>query len=124
MRTRSRSVVFGYLFANDSFTNLPLTELRCTVFFRSLAMAGILMPNVVELSSRIPEPEVWQCQCGSYTFWLYSTGLARCSECRTEALNMQGFWRVPAQAEDVDSKLAGLGNVLRLFQDCESAAED
>ena len=42
-----------------------------------------------------PEPMVWQCQCGSHAFWLYSDGVAWCVECKAEAVPMQGTWCLP-----------------------------
>jgi hypothetical protein len=41
------------------------------------------------------EPDVWQCRCGSYTFWLYSTGSAYCADCKEEAVTMNGYWQIP-----------------------------
>jgi hypothetical protein len=62
------------------------------------------MSQVVQLGSRTQRvPDVWQCNCGSHTFWLYSDGEAVCSECEQVALEMRGFWRVPDRA-------AGKGN--------------
>jgi hypothetical protein len=52
--------------------------------------------SVVEFSDYArPEPDVWQCRCGSFTFWLYSSGSAYCSECREEAVSMLGAWEIP-----------------------------
>jgi hypothetical protein len=56
--------------------------------------------SVIDFSSRKKaEPDVWQCRCGSYTFWLYSTGAAYCSSCREEAHSMQGYWCLPEKAQ-------------------------
>jgi len=58
------------------------------------------MANVFDLESRRrPEPDVWQCECGNHTFWLYSDGAIHCSECEREAVEMQGAWHTPATAE-------------------------
>src|SRR5260221_6868283 len=57
------------------------------------------MSDVVQLGSRIQRvPDVWQCGCGSHTFWLYSDGEAVCSQCEQIALEMSGFWHMPDQA--------------------------
>jgi hypothetical protein len=53
------------------------------------------MVKVVQLNERRREPDVWQCQCGCYTFWLYSDRSAHCSACGDEAVSMGGFWRIP-----------------------------
>jgi len=42
-----------------------------------------------------PEPEVWQCRCGSFAFWLYATGQAVCADCCSESATMFGCWRIP-----------------------------
>jgi hypothetical protein len=60
-----------------------------------------------------PEPEVWQCRCGCYTFWLSSDGAVHCSDCQQEATSMRGFWRIPERAEPVTS--ADLANVVFIF---------
>ena len=58
------------------------------------------MSEVVELNSRRRnESKVWQCQCGSFAFWLYSDGSACCADCKCEAVSMQGFWHVTAETQ-------------------------
>lgn len=54
------------------------------------------MADVIDLKSRRPDVDVWQCQCGGYLFWLYSRGQAVCAACERESLTMQGYWRKPA----------------------------
>jgi len=66
------------------------------------------MSDVVQLGSRIQRvPDVWQCNCGSHTFWLYSDGEAVCSKCEQVALEMSGFWRVPDRAAGNANRQAG-----------------
>ncbi len=60
-----------------------------------------------------PEPEFWQCRCGSFTFWLASDGSAHCSGCHQEATSMRGFWRIPEHAEPPTS--SDLANVVFIF---------
>ncbi len=53
--------------------------------------------SVVELTRRNkPLPEVWQCQCGSYTFRLFANAAVQCADCKREAVSMQGYWRTPS----------------------------
>jgi hypothetical protein len=60
------------------------------------------MSNIVDLGSRKSrELEVWRCNCGSHTFWLYSDHSAVCSECEQEALDVNGFWRLPNNTHSV-----------------------
>lgn len=61
---------------------------------------------VVQFHARTqPEPDVWQCQCGSYTFWLYSNGSAYCPECREEAVTMNGYWQIPEKRDSASKCL-------------------
>ena len=61
--------------------------------------------SVVDMGSRArPKPDVWQCRCGCYTFWLYSTGAAYCSSCREEAHTMRGFWQIPEKPSPTPSR--------------------
>lgn len=54
---------------------------------------------IVKFEARTqPKPDVWQCRCGSYTFWLYSTGVVYCSDCRKEAVTMNGYWQIPERS--------------------------
>lgn len=58
---------------------------------------------VIKFHARTPqqlEPEVWSCRCGSFTFWLYSDGTARCSECRAESTTMDGYWHIPERGTE------------------------
>ena len=72
-------------------------------WFISLTHLVVLM-SVVELSKRNkPEPDVWQCQCGSFTFQLFANAAVQCTECKREAVSMQGYWRTPL-AESVSSE--------------------
>jgi hypothetical protein len=54
--------------------------------------------KIVELGSRIHrnKPDVWRCNCGSHTFWLYSDRAVVCSECEQEAIEMTGSWHSPS----------------------------
>ncbi len=63
------------------------------------------------------EPDVWQCQCGSYTFWLYSSGSAHCSECRDEAATMRGYWQI---TKKVDSE--STAEIIRLWADSSESS--
>jgi hypothetical protein len=56
------------------------------------------MSDIVKLDTQ-RVPDVWQCQCGSHTFWLYSDGNAVCSKCEQVALEMNGYWRIPDRAD-------------------------
>lgn len=58
------------------------------------------MADVIDLKSRRPDIDVWQCQCGAYAFWLYSDGRAVCFDCGRECLSMQGYWTKPAHPEE------------------------
>ena len=70
--------------------------------------------SVIEFKKpRRPEPAVWQCRCGCYTFWLSSDGAVHCSDCQQEATSMRGYWRIPEHAEPVTS--ADLANVVFIF---------
>lgn len=42
-----------------------------------------------------PEAQVWKCNCGSFTFWLYSDQTIVCSECEQEGHEMAGVWKMP-----------------------------
>jgi len=55
------------------------------------------LAKLIELGLRIRrnEPEAWRCNCGSHSFWLYSDQRALCSNCEQEALEMNGYWRLP-----------------------------
>jgi hypothetical protein len=59
------------------------------------------------------EPEVWQCRCGSFTFWLSSDGAAHCADCQEEATSMRGYWRIPERGELESSE--SLANVVFIF---------
>lgn len=55
-----------------------------------------IAPTVVPFPNREDrENFVWQCKCGSHTFWLYSDGTAYCSKCQQEAVEMRGHWKLP-----------------------------
>ncbi len=70
--------------------------------------------SVVEFKPPVRrEPEVWQCRCGSFTFWLSSDGAAHCSDCQEEATAMRGFWRIPDRGEPESSE--SLANVVFIF---------
>lgn len=59
------------------------------------------MTKVVEINSRQRlTPDVWQCQCGGYEFWLYADASVRCADCKREAVTMQGYWRTPVKASN------------------------
>lgn len=74
------------------------------------------MANVVELNLRQRDtPLVWQCQCGGFDFWLYSDGLARCTDCKRDAVTMQGAWQVPAMTPPQQ-----MGSIHHLFPALES----
>jgi hypothetical protein len=60
------------------------------------------------------EPEVWQCRCGSFTFWLSSDGAAHCSDCQEEATAMHGYWQIPKRAQP-ESPADLLANVVFIF---------
>jgi hypothetical protein len=78
------------------------------------------MSKVVELVRRNePKPDVWQCQCGHYSFWLYSTGQVVCEACETEAASMQGYWKIPTEPDTTNRELMGK-NVHQLFPSSES----
>jgi hypothetical protein len=62
------------------------------------------MSDVIELSAQ-RVPDVWQCQCGSHTFWLYADGTAVCSKCEQVALEMTGYWRIPDRADSNANRL-------------------
>ena len=73
------------------FQTDPLPFLRLVFSHRF-----ILSMAIVQFKARArQEPDVWQCRCGCYTFWLYSSGSAYCSECREEAVTMGGYWQIP-----------------------------
>lgn len=73
------------------------------------------MGDVVGLNTRKRNsPLVWQCQCGGYEFWLYSDGLARCIDCKRDAVTMQGVWQMPAETPQQ------LGSIHHLFPALES----
>ena len=75
---------------------------------------GAAAMSVIEFKKPArPEPEVWQCRCGCYTFWLSSDGAVHCSDCQQEATSMRGYWRIPERAEPVTS--ADLANVVFIF---------
>jgi hypothetical protein len=38
--------------------------------------------EIIKFSQR--DQEVWECQCGNHTFWLYSGGDVVCAECERE----------------------------------------
>jgi hypothetical protein len=68
---------------------------------------------IVQFQARTrQEPDVWQCRCGCYTFWLYSNGSANCSECREEAVTMNGYWQIPEKRDSVST-----GSIVRLRAD-------
>ncbi len=70
---------------------------------------------VIELNKhRQPEPEVWQCQCGHFGFWLYSNGDVVCSCCQTEATEMRGYWKIPPGPDATTQELT-VNNVTALF---------
>ena len=74
--------------------------------------------SVIEFKKpRRPEPEVWQCRCGCYTFWLSSDGAVHCSDCQQEATTMRGFWQIPARPlhEVPDGIADELANVVFIF---------
>lgn len=58
------------------------------------------MGEVVPLKIPTDEPLVWQCDCGSFAFWLYSDGTGMCVKCETEIDGMDGYWRVPTRCSD------------------------
>lgn len=71
--------------------------------------------SVIEIKKHVrPEPDVWQCHCGSFTFWLYSNGSAYCSECREEAVSMFGHWELPERQPDSAEHIE---NIIQLFGD-------
>lgn len=59
------------------------------------------MADIIDMKSRKPDVDVWQCQCGCYFFWLYSTGAAVCVECERESHSMQGYWKKPDPARTI-----------------------
>ena len=69
-----------------------------------------------------PEPDVWQCRCGSFTFWLYSTGRAYCTECRQEAVSRFGCWEIPEKPQPDPSERNG--NIVPLFRENPSPLLD
>lgn len=77
------------------------------------------MCEVVELNTRKRNsPLVWQCQCGGYEFWLYSDGLARCIDCKRDAVTMQGVCQMPAETPQQQ-----LGSIHHLFPPLESDSD-
>jgi hypothetical protein len=60
------------------------------------------MGEIVKLSTR--EKAVWQCACGCYTFWLYSSGIACCTDCEADAVAMTGFWHLPSETANQQPK--------------------
>lgn len=75
--------------------------------------------KVVDLNAqREREPEVWQCHCGHFGFWLYSNGEVVCSRCKTEATEMRGYWKIPPEPDLTRESTAN--NVTVLFPSRES----
>ena len=62
---------------------------------------------------------MWQCRCGSFTFWLSSDGAVHCSDCQEEATSMRGFWRIPERGEPLSSE--SLANVVFIFDEARPA---
>jgi hypothetical protein len=75
--------------------------------------------KVIELNARRQEPEVWQCQCGHFGFWLYSNGEVVCSRCETEATEMRGHWTIPPEP-DATTYEPTENNVMNLFSSSET----
>ena len=76
--------------------------------------------KLIELNAhRQPEPEVWQCQCGHFGFWLYSNGDVVCSRCETEAAEMRGYWKIPTGDAATTHEPTG-NNVASFFPSSES----
>ena len=85
----------------DVFLGNEPTVVRISANYLGAALSHWMSPvgEIIQLGLR--EQEVWKCQCGNHTFWLYSGGDIVCSECEKEAVGMSGYWRIPsANAQD------------------------
>jgi hypothetical protein len=73
---------------------LPAYRAASNNFASAFSHVGMPLDNIVKLKTS--EPDVWRCLCGSHAFWLYSSGIACCTECEADAVAMTGYWHLPA----------------------------
>jgi|SRR5262249_31698890 len=71
-------------------------------------------------SSKRKELLVWQCNCGSRSFRLYSDRAAVCDACGVESAGVSGYWRIKEMTFSGSHETGG--NVVPLHMDAAEQA--